>query len=137
MNSLVFSVGTSLGTTNALTIDSNQVSTHGTNKIGYTANGQTLYSVIVSTSLADTQEYEITEMDGKAGWGHVIAVGHASSGEFSFSAAGAVTLADQTNLNTSDNNDTTLNVFDSGTTISIENQLGGTYTLMAIIYYVN
>lgn len=136
-DSLVFAVGTALGTTTALTVNSSRVLTHGTNKIGHTANGQTLYQVIVSTSLADTQEYEISEMDGKAGWGHVIAVGHASSGEFSFSAAGAVTLADNTNLNTADNNDTTLNVFDSGTTISIENQLGGTYTLMAVIYYVN
>jgi hypothetical protein len=109
----------------------------GDNKIATTDRGQTIYTVVFSTSLADTQEWNISTISAKQCAIDVYAVGHASGGSATMKADGAITLIDHTNMNTADNNDTTLNLFDAGTTMTIENQLGGTYTIILKISYVN
>lgn len=136
-DALVIGRGSALGTTSALSIGTNDRVVLSTNVYGVTNNGQTLYHVVIATSLPDTEQLQITQMNGKLGGGSLIAIGHASAAQFGFTAAGAVTLADHTNCATADDNDTTLNIFDSGTTITIENQLGATYTLLLDIWYVN
>lgn len=111
------------------------VSDDGINYAGIA--GGTLYTVYLSTNLADTQEYNISTVDGKECAIDVYAVGHASGGSASMKTDGTITLIDHTNMNTSDNNDTTLNLFDAGTTMTVENQLGATYTIIVRIIYVN
>lgn len=136
-DALVIGRGSALGTTSALSIGTNDRVVLSTNVYGVTNAGQTLYHVVISTSLADTQELSISQADGKIGGGTLIAIGHASACTFGFLASGVVTLADHTNCSTTNNNDTTLNVYDGGTAIVIENQLGSTLTLLLDIWYIN
>lgn len=90
----------------------------------------------VDADIDDTVEYELTEAAGKAGWGWASCDVEAS--HFRFTAAGVVTLVDNTtNVTTTDNDDEKFNIFDAGTTIKFENQLGDDKQLNVNVWYVN
>lgn len=108
-----------------ITVDTITVNTDlilGTNKFSVTANGQTVYTVTIATALAVTNEYEVTEMDGKAGWFEIYMGTHNVSGVFASDATVTLSASSTAKSSTSDDNSDTLNVFDAGTTIKIENQ---------------
>lgn len=121
--------------TNALTMTGTL--THGTNKFAVTANGQTVYTVIIATALADTNEYEVTEMDGKAGWFEIYMGTHNVSGVFTTAASVTLSASSTASSSTSDNNAGTLNVFDAGTTIKIENQTATEQSISGFVSYRN
>ena len=70
-----------------------------------------------------------------AGWGWVMAGTGTSWANFTFTSGGVVTLEDHNNGSTTEDNDTTLNVFDDGTNIVIENELGSTLNFAIKIHY--
>lgn len=87
-----------------------------------TASGVTAFNY-VDLDIDDTEEYELIVADGKAGWG--MASLEDEWTYFRFTAAGVVTLVNETaNVSTTDDADNKFNIFDSGTTITFENQLG-------------
>ena len=61
-------------------------------------------------------------MDGKAGWFEIYMGTHNVSGVFTTVAVVTLSASSTSKSSTSDNNSDTLNVFDAGTTIKIENQ---------------
>jgi len=81
-----------------------------------------------SISLGDGSEFDF--YDAYQGFGK-ISIGDTSEYAYiSFTSAGAVTLDTQsTNVTTTDGTDGNLNIYDGGTNITIENQLGATLTL--------
>jgi hypothetical protein len=105
-------------------------------KLAFSDRGQTIYKVVIATSLADTQDYAIATPDGKKAAVNVYAVGHASGGSATMDTDGSITLIDHTNMSNTNNNDTTLNLYDDGTSMAVENQLGGTYTIIVEIIYI-
>lgn len=90
----------------------------------------------VDLDIDDTEEYELTAADGKAGWG--MASMEDEWTFFRFTAAGVVTLVNETaNVSTTDDQDTDFNIYDSGTTITFENQLGDDKELNINVWYVD
>jgi len=88
----------------------------------------------VDLDIDDTEEYELTVADGKAGWG--MASLEAEWTYFRFTAAGVVTLVNNTtNVTTTDGTDNNFNIFDSGTTITFENQLGDNKELNINVWF--
>lgn len=86
------------------------------------------------SSLGDTGE--ITFATGVAGWGEVMAGDNQEWASFRFTSAGVVTLiANTANVTTTNDNDTTLNIYDGGSGIVIENQLGSTLKIAININY--
>lgn len=88
-----------------------------------------------TVSLADQAEYTPQIPAGMCGWGTVQIGDAVEWARFRFKSDGAVTLeANSTNVTTTNDNDTTLNIYDAGTTgIIIENQLGSTLTAAVVI----
>jgi len=78
-----------------------------------------------------------TLRNAKAGWGHIYASDDASYAYFTFTTGGVVTLVSQNNCTTTADNDTTLNIYDSGTAVVIENELGATYKIRFDINYID
>ena len=113
----------------------------GTNTVSFTAltnvdsiftnSGATTYIDVLS--LADAGEHAFA--DGVAGSGRIIAGDNEAHAWFTFTSAGVVTLDLDVNCTTTDNNDGTLNIFDNGDGITIENQLGDTKTISIDILY--
>lgn len=98
-----------------------------------TSNGITAFSY-VDLDIDDTEEYELTVADGKAGWG--MASLEAEWTYFRFTAAGVVTLVNNTtNVTTTDGTDNNFNIFDAGTTIKFENQLGDNKELNINVWF--
>jgi len=84
----------------------------------------------------DTEEYNVSIAGGKAGWGYV-RLG-AEWARFSFTAAAVVTLIDNSaNVGTTDGTDSKLNIYDSGTVVVIENQLGDNQILELELHYID
>lgn len=55
---------------------------------------------------------------------------------FTFTSAGAVTLIQNSgNVGTTEDNDTTFNIYDNGTNIGFNNELGGTKNLFVMLWY--
>lgn len=107
-------------------------------EIGLTdAMGNTVYSLIVSTVLANTEELSLTAADGKAGGFDIIMGTHTARG--SFTAAGVVTLTSDGSgdATTTNDNTETLNVYDGGTVVVVENGASPTYTAYIRYWYVN
>jgi hypothetical protein len=68
---------------------------------------------------------------GISGHGTVSCPDGGAYASFIFTSAGAVTIMDTgANNSTTEDNDTTLNIFDDGSGIGIENELGAEYTLL-------
>jgi len=89
----------------------------------------------VDADIDDTEEYELTVADGKAGWGMASCEDEWTF--FRFTAAGAVTLVEESaNVSTTDGTDASFNIFDSGTTITFENQLGDNQELNINVWFV-
>jgi hypothetical protein len=82
-------------------------------------------------SLTDGAQYLLPT--GVTGFGQVKATGAWCF--FHFAADGTVTLEDHVSGSTTENNDTTLNVFDGGSGIGIENELGSTLNVLIDITY--
>ena len=78
-----------------------------------------------------------TLRDAKAGFGQVLASNGTTWALFSFTTAGAVVLQANVNCTTIANNDTTLNIYDSGTAVVIENELGSTLDFQLDIHYID
>jgi len=103
------------------------------------AGSSNIAVVPISYSLKDTEEVSIATLyagaDANIGWFDLIMGTHTARG--SFIADGTITLtADGIGTaTTTDNNDTTFNVFDNGTSISFENQCGSTLTLWGTVYW--
>lgn len=87
------------------------------------------------SELADTGEISIAT--GVAGWGQVMIGDNQEWAHFRFTSAGVVTLINNsTNVTTTNDTDGNLNIYDGGTGIVIENQLGSTLkTAIFINYY--
>jgi hypothetical protein len=86
------------------------------------------------SNIVDTGEIPIAT--GVAGWGQVLAGDNQEWAHFRFTSAGVVTLiANSANVTTTNNNDTTLNIYDAGTGIVVENQLGSTLAIAIDIKY--
>jgi hypothetical protein len=57
-------------------------------------------------------------------------------GQFVFTSAGVVTLiANSANVGTTEDNDTTFNIYDAGNRIGFNNELGSTKKLFAQVWY--
>ncbi len=85
------------------------------------------------SEVADTGE--ITFSTGVAGWGHALGGDNEAYAYFTFTSAGVVTLVSQNNCTTTNDNDGTLNIYDGGSGIVIENQLGDTKKVALDIKY--
>ena len=74
-------------------------------------NSQSIYTLVISTDLADTEEYAVSNASGKAGFFDVWMGTHACRGVFT--SAGVPTLATDmdSSCSTSDNNDATVEVY--------------------------
>lgn len=101
-----------------------------------TSNNAVQYVKVVS--LADGEQHLLPT--GKAGFGKVSCNGEFAT--FYFLAAGNVSLVTagtagltSANVTTTENNDTTLNIFDDGDGIGIENELGSTLNVLIDITY--
>lgn len=101
-----------------------------------TSNNAVVYKKVVS--LADGAQHILPT--GVEGWGSVMCNGEKAT--FYFTSAGAVSMVAAStaglttaNISTTEDNDTTLNVFDDGSGIGIENELGGTYNVLIDITY--
>lgn len=69
-----------------------------------------------------------------------IGLAHIGDGEeyalFSFTSAGVVTLiTNSANVGTTEDNDTTFNIFDAGEVIGFNNELGSTKNLLVIVWF--
>lgn len=91
-----------------------------------TVGGATKYTTNVS--LDDTIDMDLSSvLGGMQGKGQIIGNSGATYANFYFSSAGAVTLIDNTaDVTTTNGTDDKLNIYDAGTGIAIENQLGST-----------
>lgn len=76
---------------------------------------------------------------GISGWGEVFVFNSGTFVErarFYFNSSAAVTLIDNsTNVGTTAGVDNKLNIYDNGTRVALENQLGGNYTMKYVIWY--
>lgn len=88
----------------------------------------------INESLADSGKIDLPG-SSSGGFGFVVGGDDASYAYFTFTSAGVVTLVSHNNCSTTEDNDTTLNIFDSGTVIGINNELGGTYVIQGFIFY--
>jgi len=71
-----------------------------------------------------------------SGWGEVMAGDNVEWAHFRYTAAGVVTLiANSANVTTTDDTDANMNIYDAGTGIIIENQLGSTLNFGVVIHY--
>lgn len=88
-----------------------------------------------AVSLTDAGEYTPQIPSGMCGWGSVQIGDNAEWARFRFKTDGTVTLeANSTNVGTTNDTDTKLNIYDAGTSgIIIENQLGSTLTAAFVI----
>jgi len=87
--------------------------------------------ITFSVSLADGAQVLLPV--GITGHGTVSCPGGSAYASFFFTSAGVITLVDDVLADTAENNDTTLNVFDDGSGIGIENELGSTLTIIVDI----
>lgn len=95
-------------------------------------DGVTTYREVVN--LADTGE--LTMPTAVSGWGEVMAGDNQEWAHFRYTAAGVVTLiANSANVTTTDDTDANMNIYDGGSGIVIENQLGGTLNFGVVIHY--
>lgn len=88
-----------------------------------------------AVSLADAGEYTPQIPSGMCGWGSVQIGDDVEWARFRFKTDGTVTLeANSTNVGTTNDTDTKLNIYDAGTAgIVIENQLGSALTAAFVI----
>lgn len=102
-------------------------------------NGNVLNNGVVTikraVSLTDAREYTPQIPAGMCGWGTVDIGNHQEWARFFFQTDGTVILeANSTNVGTTNDTDTKLNIYDAGTAgIVIENQLGSTLTAAFVI----
>lgn len=102
-------------------------------------NGNVLNNGMVTikraVSLVDQAEYTPQIPSGMCGWGSVQIGDDVEWARFRFKTDGTVTLeANSTNVGTTNDTDTKLNIYDAGTAgIVIENQLGSTLTAAFVI----
>lgn len=92
--------------------------------------------VVISTSLITTGEYTVSQADGKAGFFEVFMGTYSACGVFT--TAAIVTMSTQASAATSttNNNADTLNVYDGGTSIVVENGSGTTRTVYIRVTFV-
>lgn len=103
------------------------------NKLTQIKNAGTIYNWMTQESVADGGK---VDMAVSANGGFGLAQLGAEYALFSFTAAGAVTLIENSaNVGTTEDNNTTFNIFDSGTTIGFNNELGSTQNLLVMIWY--
>jgi hypothetical protein len=113
--------------------DSSQLVTISTSgNVFTTYNG--LSCIRGKISIADHGEYTLPA--SVAGWGRVQIGGITEWAEFRFTSAAAVTLEhNSTNVSTTADTDTKMNISDGGTTVVIDNELGSTLSLAYEIWY--
>jgi hypothetical protein len=88
-----------------------------------TAVGQTSYTVYLATVIPNTNSFPLTLADGKAGWFDVMAGTYCIKG--TFTTAAVVSLSTgccSTDTSATDNNALTVNAYDGGSIVYIENQ---------------
>lgn len=130
---LAYNTGQHLTTTSDVTFD--QISTTS-NKIAVTSLGQTVYKVFVPTAIADTEEYTVSDANGKAGSFDIKIGTYTATG--TFSSAAVVSLGySSPDVTITNDTDSRVNIYDGGTSIIIENQSGSTATAFIEILYIN
>jgi len=87
-----------------------------------------------ATSMIDTGKIDLTA--ASIGWGHIVAGDNAANAYFTFKTDGTVVLEDNLNCTTTEDNDTTFNIFDSGAGIGFNNELGSTVTVLIEVHYI-
>lgn len=89
---------------------------------------------VINESLADGGKFDLPG-SASGGFGFVVGGDDASYAYFTYTSDGVPTLVSHNNCNTTEDNNTTLNIFDSGTVVGINNELGGTYVVQGFIVY--
>lgn len=98
----------------------------GSGKLGYYgADTNKYYHVLISTELADAEEYTLVS-DAKAGAFEVHMGTFSAFGTHTTAAAVTLTTSSSANTSTTNNNAATLNVYDGGTSVIVENKSGST-----------
>ena len=100
---------------------------------------------IINGTLHEGLDLPVSLVDGtgiytlrpKAGWGYIYSSDNVSYAYFTFTSAGVPTLVSHNNCTTIADNDTTLNIYDGGTAVVIENELGATYKFRMDIKYID
>ena len=104
---------------------------------GYTTDrGETMYFVLTSTSLADTEKYTLWKSSQKAGGFDVLMGSYGVRGVFTTAAAVTLDSTSSTFSGTTAGADIKLNVFDQGAVVQVENQSGTTQTAYIRYWYV-
>lgn len=90
----------------------------------------------IDEDVADSGKVDMPSAGSKGGWG----VARLGDGQeyafFQFTSAGVVTLiANSDNVTTTEDNDTTFNIFDSGSVVGFNNELGSELRLTSTIWY--
>jgi hypothetical protein len=86
-------------------------------------------------SMADSAKFDLPT-SSSGGWGFAMAGDDQEHSFFSFSSAGVVTLIGGTaNVTTVEDNDGKFNIFDSGSVVGINNELGSTVNVFVLIFY--
>lgn len=88
----------------------------------------------INESLADSGKVTMPASTS-GGFGFIIGGDDASYAYFTYLADGSVTLVSHNNCSTTEDNDTTLNCYDAGGAIGINNELGGTYVIQGFLIY--
>jgi len=106
-----------------------------TSKSGIITTSDLLTVRITKQSLADTGEW--TAPTGIAGMGYVMIGDNVEWAQFDFKADGTVHLQfNSANVGTTNGTDNKLNIYDAGSGIIVENQLGSTLNTMIILNYI-
>jgi len=87
-------------------------------------------------SLDDSEKVYMPSSGSNGG----IGLAHIGDGEeyalFNFTSAGVVTLiTNSANVGTTEDNDTTFNIFDAGGVIGFNNELGSTKNLLIVVWF--
>lgn len=90
---------------------------------------------VINESMADNAKIDLPGSDS-GGMGMIVAGDNTAYVYFVFTSAGVVTLVSQNNCTTTEDNDTTFNIFDSGDDVGLNNELGATVTVKGWIMYI-
>ena len=103
----------------------------------HTVSGTTVYQIVVATTVADNFDYAVTTVNGKVGWGNISISSGTYGAQFTFTDGGQVNLSVSTGTTTTNDNDGTLNVYDTASGIVLENQAGSRQAIVGVLYYIN
>lgn len=91
----------------------------------------------ISRSISDSGKVYMSSIGANGGWGFAQIGDGEEFAHFSFTSAGVVTLiSNSANVSTTEDNDTTFNIFNGGNVVGFNNELGSAKELF-VIYWAN